>query len=50
MPGTATWRPQRKSYLGTINAPNEKAAEAAAVKEFGLKDEQRKRLVVCERN
>jgi hypothetical protein len=31
-------------------APNEKAAEAAAVAEFDLSDEQRRRLVVQERN
>ena len=31
-------------------APNEKAAEAAAVAEFELSDEQRRRLVVQERN
>jgi translation initiation factor IF-3 len=27
-------------YLGTVEAPNEKAAEAAAVAEFDLSDEQ----------
>jgi hypothetical protein len=33
-----------------VEAPDEKAAEAAAVSEFKLSDEQRKRLVVSERN
>jgi hypothetical protein len=33
-----------------IDAPNEKAAEAAAAAEFDLSDEQRRRLVVQERN
>ena len=41
---------KRAQYLGTIDAPNEKAAEAVAVAEFNLSDEQRRRLVVQERN
>jgi len=41
---------KRGHYLGTVEAPNEKAAEAAAVAEFDLSDEQRRRLVVQERN
>ena len=41
---------KRGQYLGTVEAPNEKAAEAAAVAEFDLSDEQRRRLVVQERN
>ena len=41
---------KRAQYLGTVDAPNEKAAEAAAVAEFDLSDEQCKRLVVQERN
>jgi hypothetical protein len=32
---------KRGHYLGTVEAPNEKAAEAAAVAEFDLSDEQR---------
>jgi hypothetical protein len=32
---------KRGQYLGTVEAPNEKAAEAAAVTEFELTDEQR---------
>ena len=41
---------KRGQYLGTVEASNEKAAEAAAVAEFDLSDEQRRRLVVQERN
>jgi hypothetical protein len=41
---------RRGQYLGTVEAPNEKAAEAAAVADFNLTDEQRRRLVVQERN
>jgi hypothetical protein len=37
-------------HLGTVEAPNERVAEAAAVAEFDLSDEQRRRLVVQERN
>jgi hypothetical protein len=37
---------KRGQYLGTVEAPNEKAAEATAVAEFDLGDGQRKRLVV----
>jgi hypothetical protein len=36
---------KRGQYLGTVEAPNEKAAEAAAVAEFDVSDEQRRRLV-----
>jgi hypothetical protein len=36
--------------LGTVEAPNAKAAEAAAMKEFKLSDEQRRRLEVQERD
>ena len=41
---------KRGQYHGTVDAPNEKAAEAAAVAEFDLSSEQRRRLVVQERN
>jgi hypothetical protein len=40
----------RSHYLGDVQAPDERQAEAAAVTEFLLDDEQRKRLVVQERN
>ncbi len=39
----------RSRELGNVQAPNAKAAEAQAVAEFKLTDEQRKRLVVQER-
>jgi hypothetical protein len=41
---------KRGQYLGTVEAPNEKVAEAAAVAEFNLSDEERRRLVVQERD
>jgi hypothetical protein len=41
---------KRGQYLGTVEAPNEKAAEATAVAEFDLSQDQRRRLVVQERN
>jgi hypothetical protein len=40
----------RVHNLGTIDAPDAKAAEAEAVKLFGLTEEQRKRLAVWERD
>ena len=43
-----TYRKQARRapvFWGRSNAPNEKAAEAAAVAEFDFSDEQRKRLV-----
>jgi hypothetical protein len=39
---------QRAHHLGTIEAPDQKAAEAEAVKLFGLTEEQRKRLSIWE--
>jgi hypothetical protein len=41
---------KRGQYLGTIEAPNENAAEATAVAEFDLSDEQRRRLVVSQQD
>ena len=41
---------RRGQYFETVEAPNEKAAEAAAVVEFELSDEQRRWLVVQERD
>jgi hypothetical protein len=38
----------RAHYLGTVEAPDERAAEAAAVAQFDHDQEQRKRLVVLE--
>ena len=40
----------RSRELGIVQARDEKAAEAEAVAEFKLNDEQRKRLVVQERD
>jgi hypothetical protein len=40
----------RAHYLGDVQVPDEKSAEAAAVAEFKLDQEQRKRLVVRERD
>ena len=40
----------RAKEIGIVQAPNAKAAEAAAIAEFKLDDEQRKRLVVQERD
>jgi hypothetical protein len=39
----------RAHNLGTIEAPDAKAAKAEVVKLFGLSEEQRKRLTVWER-
>ena len=41
---------QRAKEIGIVQAPNAKAAEAAAIVEFKLDDEQQKRLVVQERD
>jgi hypothetical protein len=40
--------PATRAVLGDVEAPDEKAAEALAVKKFGLDEEQRKRLAVQE--
>jgi hypothetical protein len=39
---------QRAHYLGIVKAPDARAAEAVAVKQFLLEGEQRKRLAVRE--
>jgi hypothetical protein len=39
---------QRAHYLGNVQAPDERAAEAAAVAAFDLDQEERKRLAVRE--
>jgi hypothetical protein len=39
----------RAHNLGSIEAPDAKAAEAEAVKLFGPSEEQRKRLLILER-
>jgi hypothetical protein len=38
----------RAQHLGVVYAPDEKSAEAAAIAEFKIGDEQRRRLVVRE--
>jgi hypothetical protein len=55
--GTAelrTWRvsilTNRVQFLGFVEAPNRQAAEAAAAKQFNIREEQRTRLVVQERD
>ena len=41
---------QRAQFIGTVKPPDARAAEAAAVKQFLLDDEQRKRLAVREQD
>jgi hypothetical protein len=41
---------KRPEYVGIVEAPDQQSAEAAAVKEFKLSDEDRKRLVVRTRD
>jgi hypothetical protein len=41
---------KRPEYVGIVEAPDQQSAEAAAVKEFKLTDEDRKRLVVKTRD
>jgi hypothetical protein len=41
---------KRGQCLGTVEAANEKLAEAAAAKESNLSNEQRRRLIVQERS
>jgi hypothetical protein len=36
-------------YLGSIEAPDRERAEAVAVKQFALDDDQRRRLLIRER-
>jgi hypothetical protein len=36
----------RTHYLGVVYAPDEKTAEAAAIAEYKIGDEQRRRLIV----
>jgi hypothetical protein len=44
----ATILRQRGEYLGSVEAPDAKTAEALAAKLFGLEGERRQRLVVRE--
>jgi hypothetical protein len=40
----------RAHQLGTVRAPGQTAAEGEAVKAFGLSEEQRRRLMIWERD
>jgi hypothetical protein len=40
---------QHAQYLGVVEAPTERAAQAVAVAQFSLTEEQRRRLAVEER-
>jgi hypothetical protein len=50
--GTRTWRASlikdHQEFLGFVRAPDRRSAEAAAIEQFHLNDEQRKRLLVHE--
>jgi hypothetical protein len=37
---------QRPEYVGIVEAPDQQSAEAVAVKDFKLSDEERKRLLL----
>jgi hypothetical protein len=39
----------RGEYLGSIEAPDRERAEAVAIKQFALDDDQRRRLLIRER-
>jgi hypothetical protein len=39
----------RGEYLGSVEAPNREKAEAVAIKQFALDDDQRRRLLIRER-
>jgi hypothetical protein len=49
---TRTWRASlikdRQEFLGFVRASDRKSAEAAAIEQFHLSDEQRQRLMVHE--
>ena len=38
----------RGEYLGSVEAPNRERAEAVAIKQFALDDDQRRRLLIRE--
>jgi hypothetical protein len=40
----------RGEYLGSVEAPDRERAEAVAIKQFDLDDDQRRRLLVRERH
>ena len=39
----------RGEHIGTVEAPDRERAEAAAIKQFALDDDQRSRLLIRER-
>jgi hypothetical protein len=39
----------RGEYLGSVEAPDRERAEAVAIKQFALDDDQRRRLLIRER-
>jgi hypothetical protein len=41
---------KRPEYVGIVEAPDQRSAEATAVKQFGLTDDERERLVVRTRD
>jgi hypothetical protein len=41
---------ERAQYLGVIEAPTQRAAQAVAISQFSLTEEQRRRLVLEERD
>ena len=41
--------PQQGEYLGSVEAPDRERAEAIAIKQFALDDDQRNRLLIRER-
>ena len=40
----------RGEYLGSVEAPDREGAEAVAIKQFALDDDQRRRLLIRERD
>jgi hypothetical protein len=40
----------RGEYLGSVEAPDREKAEAVVIKQFGLDDDQRRRLLIRERD
>jgi hypothetical protein len=47
-PWSASLMRARAHFLGIVYAPDERSAEAAAVEEFKIGEEQRRRLIVRE--
>jgi len=47
--GRVIIRRSRGEYLGSVEAPDRQRAEAVAIKQFELDDDQRRRLLIRER-